>query len=82
MYRGIRFYEAAAIATKGDLDREAVAVAMNSAKLANGPGGGAEMVPGKMHAKMNMYIGKCVIEAAETRYDVISKADMVDPQAC
>jgi hypothetical protein len=82
MYRGIRFYEAAAIATKGDLDREAVAVAMNFAKLANGPGGGAEMVPGKMHAKMNMYIGKCVVEAAETRYDVISKADMVDPQAC
>jgi ABC-type branched-subunit amino acid transport system substrate-binding protein len=82
MYRGLKFYEAAVIATNGDLKREAVAAAMDTAKLANGPGGGADMVPGKMHAKMNMYIGKCVLEAGKPRYDVISKADMVDPQEC
>ena len=47
MYRGLKFYEAAVIATNGDLKREAVAAAMDTAKLANGPGGGADMVPGQ-----------------------------------
>ena len=54
--------------------------AWTRAKLAEGPGGGAEMVPGKMHCKMNMYIAVCKVDAGKTRYDVINKADMVDPQ--
>ena len=56
MYRGIKFYEAAVKATNGDLQRDAVSAAMDKAKIDQGPGGGAEMVPGKMHCKMNMYI--------------------------
>jgi hypothetical protein len=52
MYRGIKFYEAAVKATNGDLAREAVSAALDTAKLAQGLGGGAEMVPGKMHCKM------------------------------
>ena len=82
MYRGVKFYEAAVKETKGDLSREAVAAALDHAKLANGPGGGAEMVPGKMHCKMNMYIAQCKVEAGKVRYEVISKSDMVDPQEC
>ena len=82
MYRGIKFYEAAVNETKGDLAREAVAAAMDHGKLAEGPGGGAEMVPGKMHCKMNMYIAVCKVEAGKTRYDVISKYNMVDPKEC
>lgn len=82
MYRGVKFYEAAVKETKGDLSREAVAAALDHAKLANGPGGGAEMVPGKMHCKMNMYIAQCKVEAGKVRYEVISKSDMVDPKEC
>ena len=82
MYRGLKFYEAAVKATNGDLAREAVSAAMDKAKLAEGPGGGAEMVPGKMHCKMNMYIAQCKVTGDKTRYDVISKYDMVDPKEC
>ena len=82
MYRGVKFYEAAVKATGGKLDREEVSQALETAKLENGPGGGAEMVPGKMHCKMNMYIAVCKVEAGKTRYEVISKANMVDPKEC
>ena len=73
MYRGVKFYEAAVKATNGDLARDAVSAAMDKAKIEQGPGGGAEMVPGKMHCKMNMYIAQCKVDAGKTRYDVISK---------
>lgn len=82
MYRGIKFYEAAVMETKGDLKRETVSAAMDHGRIAQGPGGGAEMVPGHMHCKMNMYIAQCKAEAGKTRYDIISKADMVDPKEC
>jgi len=82
MYRGIRFYEAAVKATNGDLAREAVSEALDKAKLAQGPGGGAEMVPGKMHCKMNMYIGKCKPTGDKLRYEIVGKYQMVDPKEC
>ena len=61
---------------------EAVGAAMDNAKIDQGPGGGAEMVPGKMHCKMNMYIAQCKVDAGKTRYDVISSDKMVDPKEC
>jgi ABC-type branched-subunit amino acid transport system substrate-binding protein len=82
VYRGIKFYEAAVKETKGDLSRDAVSAAMDHAKLAEGPGGGAAMVPGKMHCKMNMYIAQCKAEGNKTHYDVIAKYDQVDPKEC
>ena len=82
MYRGVKFYEAAVKATKGDLTRETVAAALDKAKLAEGPGGGAEMVPGKMHCKMNMYIAVCKVDGGKTRYDIVKKSSMVDPKEC
>ena len=82
MYRGVKFYEAAVKATNGDLARDAVSAAMDKAKIDQGPGGGAEMVPGKMHCKMNMYIAQCKVDAGKTRYDVISSDKMVDPKEC
>ena len=63
MYRGIKFYEAAVKETKGDLHRDAVAAAMDHAVMTEGPGGGAEMVPGHWHCKMNMYIAVCKVSA-------------------
>ena len=82
MYRGVKFYEEAIKATGGKLGREEVAAALDSAVLKEGPGGGAAMVPGHYHCKMNMYIAVCKSEAGKTRYDVIDKADMVDPREC
>ena len=83
MYRGIRLYEAAVNATKGDVAREAVSAALDRAKIANGPGGGAEMVPGKMHAKMNMYVAQCKKgDNDKLRWNIISKHNMVDPKEC
>jgi ABC-type branched-subunit amino acid transport system substrate-binding protein len=82
MYRGVKFYEAAVKATGGKLGREEVAAALDKAVLPNGPGGGAEMVPGKFHAKMNMYIAVCKNDAGKTRYEVVDKAAMVDPREC
>jgi hypothetical protein len=55
---------------------------MDNAKIEQGPGGGAEMVPGKMHCKMNMYIAQCKVDAGKTRYDVIESDKMVDPKEC
>ena len=51
MYRGVKFYEEAVKATGGKLGREEVAAAMDHAVLEQGPGGGAEMVPGQDHAR-------------------------------
>ena len=82
MYRGIKFYEAAVRKTNGDLSREAAGAAMDNAKIDQGPGGGAEMVPGKMHCKMNMYVAQCKVDAGKTRYDVIESDKMVDPKEC
>ena len=82
MYRGIKLYEAAVKENGGKLGREDVAAAMDHAKIDQGPGGGAQMVPGKMHCRMNMYIAVCQVDAGKTRYDVISRSDMVDPKEC
>ena len=82
MYRGVKFYEAAVKATGGKLGREEVAAALDTAVLAEGPGGGAQMVPGKLHARMNMYIATCRNDAGKTRYEVVDKAEMVDPREC
>jgi branched-chain amino acid transport system substrate-binding protein len=78
MYRGIRLYEQAVIATKGELDRDAVSAALDTASIDQGPGGPAKMVPGTGHCAMNMYIGR----AKAGQYDIISQYDMVDPDEC
>ncbi len=82
MYRGIKFYEAAVKETKGDLHREAVAAAMDHAVIAEGPGGGSAMVPGHWHCKMNMYTAICKVSGEKPAYDIVDKADMVDPREC
>ncbi|MBT7507222.1 MAG: ABC transporter substrate-binding protein, partial [Rhodospirillales bacterium] len=78
MYRGIKLYEQAVIKTNGNLDREAVSAAMDSASITNGPGGAARMVPGTGHAAMNMYVA----QSKGGKWNIISKADMVAPDEC
>jgi Periplasmic binding protein domain len=50
LYRGLRLWEAAVKET-GSLRQEDVIKALDHAKIAAGPGGSAEMVPGQHHVR-------------------------------
>jgi ABC-type branched-subunit amino acid transport system substrate-binding protein len=79
MYRGLKLWEQAVKATNGDVSRDAVAAALDKAKIAEGPGGPAEMVPGTRHCRMNMYIAV----AKNGKYDIVDKSNgLVDPKEC
>ena len=78
MYRGMMLW-AAAVKEAGRLDRDAVAHALDHAKIAEGPGGPAEMVPGKRHCRMRMYIAT----AKNGQFQIEAKSSgLVDPQEC
>jgi branched-chain amino acid transport system substrate-binding protein len=78
MYRGVKLYEQAVMATGGDLDRDAVSEAMQTAAIAQGPGGPARMIPGTGHCEMNMYIA----QSKGGVWDIISAESAVPPQEC
>lgn len=78
MYRGLKLWEEA-VKEAGKVDRDGVAAALDHATIAQGPGGPAEMVPGKRHCKMNMYIAV----AKNGRYEIVERsAGLVDPKEC
>ena len=78
MYRGLKLWEAA-VKEANSVEREAVAAAYDHAKIAEGPGGPAEMVPGKRHCKMRMYTAV----AKGGNYEIVAKSDgLVDPKEC
>jgi ABC-type branched-subunit amino acid transport system substrate-binding protein len=74
MYRGMRLWEAA-VREVGSLDQEDVIGAMDHAKIAVGPGGPAEMVPGQHHVRMNMYIG----QVRDGTIEIVKSLGVVDP---
>ena len=79
MYRGIKLWEQAVKATGGDLGRETVAAALDKARIEQGPGGPAEMVPGTRHCRMTMYIAV----AKNGDYEIVDKTDgVIDPKEC
>ena len=78
MWRGLKLYEQAVIATNGDTAREAVAEALDGASIAEGPGGGAAIVPGTGHCRMNMYIAT----ARDGTYEVQERFEQLDPREC
>ena len=53
LYRGLKLWEAA-VEEAGSTNQEHVIKALDHAKIAEGPGGPAEMVPGQHHVRMNM----------------------------
>lgn len=53
MYRGLKLWETA-VREAGSLKQDDVIRALDHAKLAQGPGGLAEMVPAQHHVRMNM----------------------------
>ena len=78
MYRGLKLWEVAVKKAK-KVDRETVAAALDSARIDQGPGGPAAMVPGKRHCKMNMYIAV----AKNGKYEVVERSKgLVDPKEC
>ena len=74
MYRGLKLWEAA-VTEAGSLDQAAVVTALDHAKLAESPGGPAEMVPGQHHVRMNMYIA----QVRNGTLDVVESLGAVDP---
>ena len=77
LYRGIRLWEAA-VKEAGSLKQEDVIEALDHAKIAEGPGGPAEMVPGQHHVRMNMYIA----QANNGAFKVVKSLGVIDPKEC
>jgi ABC-type branched-subunit amino acid transport system substrate-binding protein len=78
MWRGIKLWAEAVTAAKS-VKREDVAKALEKAKLAEGPGGPSEVVPGSYHVAMNMYIAV----AKGGKYEIIEKSGgLVQPGEC
>jgi branched-chain amino acid transport system substrate-binding protein len=74
MYRGLKLWEAA-VTEAGSLDQAAVVAALDHAKIAEGPGGPAEMVPGQHHVRMNVYIA----QVRSGTLDVVESLGAIDP---
>jgi ABC-type branched-subunit amino acid transport system substrate-binding protein len=77
LYRGLKLWEAA-VKEAGSLKQDDVIRALDHAKIAAGPGGPAEMVPGQHHVRMNMYIA----QAKNGRFGVVKSLGTIDPKEC
>jgi urea transport system substrate-binding protein len=77
MYRGLRLWESA-VREAGSLDQEDIIRELDHAKIAVGPGGPAEMVPGQHHVRMNMYIG----QVRNGTVKIVQSLGIVDPDEC
>ena len=74
LYRGLRLW-AAAVTEAGSIEQEAVIAALDHARIADGPGGPAAMVPGQHHVRMNMYIA----QAHGGRFQIVKSLGAIDP---
>ncbi|HZE06840.1 MAG TPA: substrate-binding protein [Solirubrobacteraceae bacterium] len=74
MYRGLKLWETA-VTEAGSLDQAAVVAALDHAKIAKGPGGPAEMVPGQHHVRMNIYIA----QVRNGTLDVVESLGAIEP---
>jgi ABC-type branched-subunit amino acid transport system substrate-binding protein len=75
LYRGLRLW-ATAVAEAGSLTQADVIAALDHAKINEGPGGPAVMVPGQHHARLNMYIA----QARGGRFEIVESLGAIDPQ--
>ena len=75
LYRGLRLW-AAAVTEAGSLDQAAVIAALDHARIAEGPGGPAAMVPGQHHPRLYMYIG----QARGGHFRIVKSLGAIDPQ--
>jgi ABC-type branched-subunit amino acid transport system substrate-binding protein len=77
MYRGLRLWEAA-VKEAGSLKQDDVIKALDHARIAEGPGGPAEMVPGQHHVRMNMYIAR----SSNGNFQIVKSLGVIDPKEC
>src|SRR6266513_2020979 len=77
LYRGLKLWEAA-VKEAGSLKQDDVIKALDHAKIAEGPGGAAEMVPGQHHVRMNMYIA----QAGNGHFTIVKSLGVIDPKEC
>lgn len=75
IYRGLKLWQAA-VTEAGSLETDAVLAALDHAKIADGPGGPAEMVPGQHHVRMNMYIAR----VRQGTLEVVESLGALDPK--
>jgi urea transport system substrate-binding protein len=75
MYRGLKLWEAA-VKEAGTLKQDEVIKALDHARIAQGPGGSAEMVPGQHHVRMNMYIGR----VKNAQFEIVKNLGVIDPK--
>jgi len=75
LYRGLKLWEAA-VKKAGSLNQDDVIAALEHAKIAQGPGGSAEMVPGQHHVRMNMYIA----QAGNGQFKIVKNLGVIDPK--
>ena len=75
LYRGLKLWEAA-VKEAGSLEQDDVINALDHAKIAAGPGGPAEMVPGQHHVRMNMYIA----QAHGGSFKIVKSLGVIDPK--
>jgi ABC-type branched-subunit amino acid transport system substrate-binding protein len=75
LYRGLKLWEAA-VKEAGSVERDDVIAALDHARIAEGPGGAAEMVPGQHHVRMNMYIA----QASNGHFKVVKNLGVIDPK--
>ncbi len=76
-YRALKLWEAA-VNEAGSLHQDDVIEALDHARIAQGPGGPAEMVPGQHHVRMNMYIAR----SAGGTFKVVKNLGHIDPKEC
>jgi branched-chain amino acid transport system substrate-binding protein len=73
-YRAIKMWESA-VKEVGSVERDQVIRALDHARISEGPGGPAEMIPGQHHVRMNMYIA----QAQGGQFRVVKKLGPIDP---
>jgi branched-chain amino acid transport system substrate-binding protein len=76
-YRALKLWEAA-VTEAGSLDRDYVVAALDHARITEGPGGPAEMVPGQHHVRTNMYIAR----SEGGTFKVVENLGHIDPNEC
>jgi urea transport system substrate-binding protein len=75
LYRGLKLWEAA-VREAGSLKQDDVIKALDHAKIVEGPGGAAEMVPGQHHVRMNMYIA----QANNGHFKIVKNLGVINPK--
>jgi ABC-type branched-subunit amino acid transport system substrate-binding protein len=76
-YRALKMWESAVIEADS-LKQHDVIAALDHARISQGPGGPAEMVPGQHHVRMNMYIAR----SENGMFKVAENLGHIDPKEC